>query len=79
MALIDLSNIIGEILVTYLNINSNIITKEIARTISRLLNNIALGLNMILNKAVGRRKRTLHLYAVTATNLVFQSQRRDVA
>ena len=31
----------------------------------------------------GRQKRTLHLYVVTATNLVFkvqtQSQRRDVA
>ena len=32
---------------------------------------------------IGRRNRTLHLYVVTATNLVFevqtQSQRRDVA
>ena len=34
-------------------------------------------------KVVGRRNQTLHLYVVTATNLVFevqiQSQRRDVA
>jgi hypothetical protein len=33
--------------------------------------------------SIGRRNRTLHLYVVTATNLVFkvqiQSQRRDVA
>jgi len=38
--------------VTYLRVNSDIITKEIARTISRLLNNIALGLDGILNKAL---------------------------
>ena len=49
---IYLSNIIGEALVTHLRVNSNITTKEIARTISRLLNNIALGLDRILNKAL---------------------------
>jgi len=38
--------------VTYLRVNSDIITKEMARTISRLLNNIALGLDRILNKAL---------------------------
>jgi hypothetical protein len=38
--------------VTYLRINSNIITKEIARTISHLLNNIVLELDRILNKAL---------------------------
>ena len=37
---------------TYLRVNSDIITKEIARTISRLLNNIVLGLDRILNKAL---------------------------
>ena len=42
----------GKLLVTYLKVNSNIITKEIAKTISRLLNNIVLGLNKILNKAL---------------------------
>ena len=35
-----------------LRVNSDIITEEIARTISRLLNNIALGLDRILNKAL---------------------------
>ena len=37
----------GEALVTRLRVNNNIITEEIARTISRLLNNIILGLDSI--------------------------------
>ena len=51
-ALADLSDITGEVLVTYLRVNSNITTKKIARTISRLLNNIVLKLDRILNKAL---------------------------
>src|SRR6266567_3091799 len=42
----------GEIPATYLRVNSDIITEEIARTISRLLNNIVLRLDRILNKAL---------------------------
>ena len=42
----------GKVLVTRLRVNSNITTKEIARTISRLLNNIVLGLDRILNEAL---------------------------
>ena len=42
----------GETLATYLRVNSNIITKEMAKTISRLLNNIVLGPDRILNKAL---------------------------
>jgi len=38
--------------VTRLRVNSNIITKEMARTISCLLNNTALRLNRIPNKAL---------------------------
>jgi len=38
--------------VTYLRVNSDMTTKEMARTISRLLNNIVLGLDGILNKAL---------------------------
>jgi len=38
--------------VTYLRVNNDIIIEEMARTISRLLNNIALGLDGILNKAL---------------------------
>ena len=52
LALADLSNIIGEALVTYLRVNSNITTKKMAKTISRLLNNTVLKLNGILNKAL---------------------------
>ena len=42
----------GKTPVTCLKVNSNITTEEIARTISRLLNNIVLRLNRILNKAL---------------------------
>ena len=42
----------GETPVTYLRVDGDIITKEIARTISRLLNNIVLGLDGILNEAL---------------------------
>jgi len=38
--------------VTYLRVDSDIIIEEMARTISRLLNNIVLGLDRILNKAL---------------------------
>jgi len=38
--------------VIYLQVNSDIIIEEMARTISRLLNNTALGLDRILNKAL---------------------------
>jgi hypothetical protein len=42
----------GKIPVTCLRVDSDIIIEEIARTISRLLNNIVLGLDRILNKAL---------------------------
>ena len=51
-ALADLSNITGKAPVTHLRVNSDITTKEIARTISRLLNNIILELDRILYKAL---------------------------
>ena len=37
---------------TRLRVDSDMITEEIARTISRLLNNIVLGLDRILNEAL---------------------------
>jgi hypothetical protein len=49
---VDFSDIIGETLVTYLRVNSDMITKEIAKTISCFLNNTVLGLDKILNKAL---------------------------
>ena len=52
LALADLSNIISKTLVTHLRVNSNIITKEMAKTISYFLNNTVLKLNRILNKAL---------------------------
>ena len=52
LALVNLNNIIGEIPVTRLRVNSDIITEEMARTISRLLNNIVLRLNKIPNEAL---------------------------
>ena len=48
----DLSNITSEALVTRLRVNSDIIPKEIAKTISYFLNNIVLKLNGIQNKAL---------------------------
>ena len=52
LALVNLSNIIGKTLATCLRVNSDIITKEIAKIISRLLNNTVLELDGILNKAL---------------------------
>jgi len=52
LALANLNNIIGKTPMTHLKVDNNIITKEIAKTISRLLNNIVLRLNKILNKAL---------------------------
>ena len=51
-ALADLSDITGEAPVTRLRVNSDIITEEMARTISCLLNNTVLELDGILNKAL---------------------------
>ena len=42
----------SEVLVTFLMVDSDIITKKIAKTISRLLNNTVLKLDGILNKAL---------------------------
>ena len=42
----------GEVLVTYLRVNSDITTKEITRTINYFLNNTVLKLNRILNEAL---------------------------
>src|SRR6266704_1864745 len=42
----------GKTPATCLRVNSDIITKEMAKTISRLSNNIVLGLNRILNEAL---------------------------
>ena len=51
-ALVDLNNIINKTLVIYLRVNSDITTKEMARTISRLLNNTVPGLDRNPNKVL---------------------------
>ena len=51
-ALIDFSDIIGKTLATCLRVNSDIITKEMVKTINCLSNNIALGPDRILNEAL---------------------------
>jgi flavorubredoxin len=52
LTIIFTSDITGEAPVTRLRVDSDITTEEIARTISHLLNNIVLGLDRILNKAL---------------------------
>ena len=61
----------GEVLVTCLRVNSNIITKEIARTISRLLNNTVLGLNRILNKALKTCRPLIALWLIDVAKAYF--------
>ena len=71
MALVDLSNITGKILAIYLRVNSDIITKEMARTISRLLNNIVLGLDGILNEALKTYRPLIALWLVDVARVYF--------
>ena len=52
LALANLNNIIGEIPMTCLKVDSDIITKKMAKTISCFLNNIILKLDKIPNKAL---------------------------
>ena len=56
---------------TCLRVNSNIITKEIARTISRLLNNIVLKLNRILNKALKTCRLLIVLWLINIAKIYF--------
>ena len=56
---------------TCLRINSNIITKEIAKTISRLLNNIVLGLNRILYKALKTYRLLIVLKLIDIAKVYF--------
>src|SRR6266702_5550745 len=52
LALANLSNITSETPATHLRVNNDITTEEMAKTISHLLNNTALRLNKIPNKAL---------------------------
>ena len=61
----------GEVLVTYLRVNSDIITKEMAKTISCFLNNIVLGLNRILNKALKTYRLLIVLWLIDIAKAYF--------
>ena len=54
-----------------LRVNSDIITKKIARTISRLLNNIVLGLDRILNKALKTYRLLIVLWLTDIAKIYF--------
>ena len=54
-----------------LRVNSNIIIKEIAKTISRFLNNTVLGLNRILNKALKTYKLLIVLWLADVAKVYF--------
>ena len=61
----------GEVLETYLRVNSNIITKEMAKTISRFLNNTVLKLNRILNKALKTYGPLIVLWLIDIAKVYF--------
>ena len=56
---------------THLRVDSDIITKEMARTISRLLNNIVLGLDRILNKALKTYRLLIALWLTDIARAYF--------
>ena len=61
----------GEVLVTCLRVDSDITTKEMAGTISRLLNNIVLGLNGILNKALKTYRLLIVFWLINIAKVYF--------
>ena len=56
---------------TYLRVNSNIIIKKMAKTINRLLNNIVLGLDRILNKALKTYKPSIVFWLANIAKVYF--------
>ena len=56
---------------TYLRVNSNIITKKIAEIINYFLNNIALKLNRILNKALKIYRLLIVLWLINIAKVYF--------
>jgi hypothetical protein len=57
--------------VTYLKVNSDITTEEMAKTISRLLNNIVLGLDGILNKVLKTCGLLIALWLIDIAKVYF--------
>ena len=56
---------------TRLRVNSDIITKEMAKTISRLSNNTVLGLDRILNKALKTYRLLIVLWLINVAKICF--------
>ena len=56
---------------TRLRVDSGITTEEMARTISRLLNNIVLGLDRILNKALKTYRLLIVPYLIDIARVYF--------
>ena len=61
----------GKALVTYLRVNSDITTKEMAGTISCFLNNTVLGLNGILNKALKTYRPLIIFWLIDIAKIYF--------
>ena len=61
----------GKALVTYLGVDSDIITKEINKTISRFLNNTVLRLDRILNKALKTYRLLIALWLIDVAKVYF--------
>jgi hypothetical protein len=57
--------------VTYLRVNSDITTKEMAGIINRFLNNIVLGLDRILNKALKTYRLLIALWLADIAKVYF--------
>ena len=64
----------GKTLIAYLMVNSNITTKETARTISYLLNNIILWLDRILNKDLKTYRPLIILWLVDIAKVYFYNR-----
>jgi hypothetical protein len=57
--------------VTYLRVNSDIMTKEMARIISRFLNNIVLELDRILNKVLKTYRLLIAFWLIDIAKIYF--------
>ncbi len=71
LALANLSNITSETPATHLRVNNDMTTKEMAKTISHLLNNTALRLDKIPNKALKTYRPLITLWLADVTKAYF--------
>ena len=69
--MVNFNNIIGKTPVAHLRVNNDIIIEEMARIISRLLNNTALGLNRIPNEALKTYRPLITLWLADIAKAYF--------